>query len=406
MSKFNVSTMHPLIPNAQQYMLVSKYVSIHSEDRDCIKYPSSSEFEIELPEDYLNVQTVKLSTWTFPANYDVFSASQSNIQMTFQINIPKDMQYTYRDDLTPDMNALFEKVFSILQLNNDNYIMFIEEGFYNPIQMATELGNSMNAAVTRYLYAQLNIFYASSQDNVLSFQYTDFVVVYNSVSQKLWFGNRSVPFTLTNNSELIYKQIIINAECQRKGQLPEFVNWGLPSFIGFTRAPAISKSSDTGEDSRFYYGDVIDRGDNGVWLTPVVPGTPTYFLAAPLKINLMGPSCFYMEIAGMNNIDETMPFAISRTTRHTNITNGIVNSAFAKIVIPATPISQWFDQKMDSYMLYNPPAERIRRLRIKLRYHDNQPVEFGLFDYSFTLQFSSFLPQSETKYSMYIPESR
>jgi len=108
----------------------------------------------------------------------------------------------------------------------------------------------------------------------------------------------------------------------------------------------------------------------------------------------------------MNNIDETMPFAISRNSRHTNETNGIVNSAFAKIMIPTTPISQWFDNQMDSYMLYNPPAERLRRLRIKLRYHDGKPVNFGLFDYTFTLQFNSFLPQSETKYSMHIPESR
>ena len=66
-------------------MLVSKCVSIHSEDRDCIKYPSSSEFEIELPEDYLSVQTVKLSTWTFPANYNVFSALQANIELSFQL---------------------------------------------------------------------------------------------------------------------------------------------------------------------------------------------------------------------------------------------------------------------------------------------------------------------------------
>ena len=43
---YNVSTNHPLIPNSNEYIYYKKYVSIHSEDRDCLKYPVSSVFEI------------------------------------------------------------------------------------------------------------------------------------------------------------------------------------------------------------------------------------------------------------------------------------------------------------------------------------------------------------------------
>jgi hypothetical protein len=68
--------MNKVIPNAQQYMLEKKYVTIHSEDRDCIKYPNSSEFEIELPQDYCNVQGVRLASWCIPNNYNIFSSSQ------------------------------------------------------------------------------------------------------------------------------------------------------------------------------------------------------------------------------------------------------------------------------------------------------------------------------------------
>ena len=49
---FNVNQTHPLIPNSQNYTLYRKYVSIHSEDRDYVKFPNSSLFEIELPEDF------------------------------------------------------------------------------------------------------------------------------------------------------------------------------------------------------------------------------------------------------------------------------------------------------------------------------------------------------------------
>ena len=46
---FNTQTSHPLIPNSQQYQFEQQYISIHSEDRNILKYPNSSEFEIELP---------------------------------------------------------------------------------------------------------------------------------------------------------------------------------------------------------------------------------------------------------------------------------------------------------------------------------------------------------------------
>jgi len=39
MSKFNVQQVHPLIENANTYILQKKYVSIYSQDRDQLKYP-------------------------------------------------------------------------------------------------------------------------------------------------------------------------------------------------------------------------------------------------------------------------------------------------------------------------------------------------------------------------------
>ena len=63
---YNVNTSHPLIPSSQEYIYYKKYISIHSEDRDVLKFPTSGEFEIQLPEDYLNVISLRLIQWTFP----------------------------------------------------------------------------------------------------------------------------------------------------------------------------------------------------------------------------------------------------------------------------------------------------------------------------------------------------
>ena len=111
----------------------------------------------------------------------------------------------------------------------------------------------------------------------------------------------------------------------------------------------------------------------------------------------MGPAYFYMEIDGLNCIDETSSYNVSKFTIQTNETNGVVNSSFAKIAMPTTPISQWFDKESYPYKLFMPPAERIRKLKIKLRYHNNLLVNFGRFEYSFMLQFTLLVPQQLRK---------
>jgi hypothetical protein len=284
-----------------------------------------------------------------------------------------------------------------------NYLFDIEVGFYNPTQMATELTNKMNLAVTNHI---LTFFgnHPEYVDVVALFQgYQEFVVVYNSVVQKLIFGNRSSGFDFPNDS-IVYQEIEIvrRAECRiNPSELPSFSNWGLPAFLGFVRCPALSIQAADENAYRFYYGSALRPGDSGVWITPSYPGASVYFLQAPLKINFMGPSYIFMELDDgnitLNCIDETSPYNLSRFTQTTNQTNGVVNSCFAKIPVPTTPLSQWFDNDMVPYKWFDPPAERIRRLRIKMRYHNGSLVDFGSFSWSIMIEFIMFKPQIPKK---------
>ena len=415
MSRFDLNNNHPIIPNSNQYYFEKKYVSIHSEDRDVLKYRNPSSFEIELPQDYLNVQSVRLSSWSFPANYSVFSTDTHNVYMTFKfIQLYNPGEHSYSDPLT-------EAIFAGLYYNMTNdYIFAIESGFYNPTQMATELTNKMNEAVTVYL----NHFFVSTDPDYVQYNYAAalftsydrFTIVYNEVGQKLWFGNNADQFVLKNSSNALFKKDFIDNKClsSRRGELPNFTDFGLPAFLGFTRCdtiayPAAQFTQDLGMEAdvasdglipRFYYGDVTGTGDNGYWILPVLPEASVYYLQAPLKINFMGPAYIYMEIEGLNCIDETIPYSLSTFTTSTNQTNGICNSAFAKIPVPTTPISQWFDDDMGPYKYFNPPAERIRKLKIKFRYHNNVLVDFGSFDFSFMLEFCILRPQNERKYNI------
>lgn len=410
MSRFDTSTNHPIIPNAQEYTIEKKYVSIHSEDRNIGKFPNASDFEIELPQDYLNVASVKLSTWSFPSNYDVFSINNQNNIMTFQFAA------IYNPSAHGNNDTLDYLIYSFLSTyksayKNDDFLVEIGNGFYNPIQMATELTNRFNQTVTEYISSQLVLYDASNgttlntafllyADGEIKGGYKDFIVAYNQVEQKLYFGNRSSSFSLTQN-QLLLSSYYSKDACYNRNTLPDSSVIGLPSFIGINSYCPIHSITVTdpllhpGSIPRFSYGSAVTPGDNGYWLTPNpdLQGCMISFVAAPLKLNNMGPAYFYLDIDGLNYMDETSPFNKSTFTRETNKTNGIVNASFAKIGITSTPLSQFYDNTMDSYKYYNPPAERIRKLKIRLRYHNGQYVDFNNFPFSFTLEFTLMNPQ-------------
>lgn len=409
---------HPLIKNSNQYCLEKKYISINSEDRDITKYPNSAEFELFLPQEYLNIVSARLYSWSFPANYSVFSRATYNLTMVFKMTTlynPGDHAFT---------SELDEAIFAAINFHGNKEILTdIEPGFYNPDQMAIELTNKFNYAVTRIInrffdnpadwggndYSAAKILFKASGG------YDRFVIVYNAVSQKLWFGNNADQFILSNTSSDYVTKFLVNPNCFRKNQLPEFSNWGLPFYLGFTRCdtnaysvqeylelfPNDNLATDFGEVPRFFYGDaILGSGDQGFWLTPTLPGASVYYLEAPLKISFMGPSYIFMEVDGWNCIDETSPFNLSLYTTVNNQTNGVANSCFAKIPIPTTPISQWFDDDMGPYKYWNPPAERISKIKLKLRYHNGMLVEFGHFEYSFMIELNLLKPQPERSYNI------
>jgi len=412
---FNTNTSHPLIPSSQEYMFYKKYVSIHSEDRNFFKYPSASDFEIELPEDLLNVAALRLVNWTFPANYDTFSTLNNNTVMSFSINNP------YNPNINGVTNILVQKTFECLFLSQtENYGIRIQDGFYNPQQMVVELTNKFNSFITNKLTdyfttnstnplktpaEQADYITALNELNTIG-GYSNFIIVYDNVGQKIWFGNICDGFILTNQTRVVEDFITQPLNCDIKAQNPDFSDWGLPGNLGLARCNMISSNAKNFINTpniatyngqtvpRFYYGDIFP-GDNGYWLlpNPLLTGSEVQWVESIFKINFMGTGYMYMELAGQNCIDETAPFNVSTHTVTTNNTNGIVNSAFAKIAVPTTPIAQWFDRDSLPYKFYYPPAERMRKFSIKIRYHNGQSVNFGEFNYSFVIEFTLQMPQ-------------
>lgn len=181
-SSLNVSNNHPLIPNSQNYLMDRKYITIHSEDRDITLFPNSNEFEMILPQDYLKVVSARLYSWSFPANYNVFSILNHNVSMAFRFT------HLYNPGEFDVSNSLTEGIFAALYEYDQEIVFTIEPGFYTPDQMVYELTNKMNEVVTLIVKNYFDSHPEEYAEALESFEkYDRFQVVYNSVTQKLFF---------------------------------------------------------------------------------------------------------------------------------------------------------------------------------------------------------------------------
>ena len=422
------NTNHPLINNSHEYLFTKKFLSIHSEDRDLAKFPLAAQFDIELPQEYANVVKVQLVEWSFPSNYYTFSAVAKNLLLSFKINDPYDAEL-FLSSTDPVNNPTDDDIeigisAGLIAFKNSLFVLQIDEGFYNPIQMATELTNRLNKTVTDYLnsyftsngYSQPFIDKFNNTTNGVPNQsdgnmediggYKEFVVFYNIISQKLYFGNRSSRFTIPNiitppTKELVEKYFYLGCTLKR---LPQYTDKLLLFNLGFDITPTPTVTLTNQQYARIYYGDALtlsNGADNGIWLFPSIvkhPGCNVSYMIPRQQINFMGPSHFYLEINELNNMDELNPYPSipSFTEISTDPPPNRVNSAFCKISVNSTPISQWYDRDNTAFKLFNPPLEKLRKLRIKVRYHDGTTVLFGSFAYSITLEISMFNPQQLT----------
>ena len=412
MSKFNLSTNHPIIPNAQEYMFETKYLSINSSDINTNKYPNIASFEIELPQDYCNVQSISLSSYMLPNNLNTFSKYFRNTTMTFQLNQLYRPTFAYipSSPTAPSallLEAIYEALYYKFNSVEPNFIVTIEDGYYQQDQLGFELTNQFNYSVSKYI-----IDYFTENSNapmLLEFintgQYTEFIIVLNTVKMIMCFGNKSSGFILTNDSEIninIRNGVICTPVV---GDIsPANSLFGLSNALGLKPKSYTSIQTENLNDVRFF-GML---GTTGIWLTPSYNDSAfVYYIYAPNKCNICDDRYYaYMDVFGYNSLDEMMPF--NTETGHS--TSGKVNSTFAKLPIypdgnpPYLNVYYNFQPIDNIVRVFNPPINRIKRLCFKFKYHNGQYLNFDGDSFSFTLKFNIFLPQNAKSMTVFKPE--
>ena len=351
---YNLGNHKPLINRDQTYVLDRKLITIHSEDRDISKWKFSNNFEIVLPEPINNVQSLRLIEVSMPANLYTFSNKYQNTKLRISTTASGQKTIT------------------------------INEGFYTPEQLANELTNKINQAFTGVLF---NVFY-------------------NSVTQKFWFGNTTNDFTLDFNEEIPYD--FSGNECVPPIVFTQYTNWGLPSYLGFEK---IQYSSTTVTSKTFDYLPVADS----TWVNSAGT-TITKLVEAPSTVCIMGDRCLYMDVDKYNTMDELYPYTesvidtstIPKTNYNFSTYSGKVNSAFAKIPINAQYDKLIFDSRTlfhNNFAHYEPPIERIAKLKFTFRFHDGRLVDFHDCQFDFTLEFNSLKNEIGKVYNVRVPHT-
>ena len=319
----------PLISREQNYVLDRKLLTIHSEDRDISKWPNANEFEIVLPQQLLNIQSMRLVEIEMPTNLYVFSDLYQNTIM--------------------DINGIQIK---------------IQEGNYTPDQLVDEINTELG------------------NNNLLNLE-----ISYNSINQKFSFINTYPDISLNFSTQIDYS--MNNTSCPVI-VFNNYANWGLPYYLGFNKQNYDLLASDT--------------------------------IEAPFSAVLRGDKCIYMEIDKYNSYDELYPYnestfsnnEASNTTKKVQVNgnnayNGQINSAFAKIPLITHGADNYvFESRnigLQNMTHYDPPLERLGRLKFKFRFHDGRLVDFQNNSFNFTLEFNMLRSEMGRQYNVRIPST-
>lgn len=349
---YNLGQGKPLISREKNYVLDRRLVSVHSEDRDITKFPDANTFDILLPETMLNVQSLRIVQASFPGQYAVFTNDYQNTKCLIQV------------------------------AGNPIKELTISPGTYTPEEMALELTNDLKAQID-----------------------VSFNVFYDKITQKFWFGHLSKSFTLffsTGNGP-----VYTNVNCDQPNVYAHTTNWGLGYNLGFRK--------------KDYVAQYVPAGIQFNYLpqTPMVPFAGNVFVVgADLACRLSGDTCIYMEVDKYNSYDELYPYNQSRnqTPQIQNVQNqvmfdnnaylGKVNSAFAKIPIGPTLTPNRVDSRtyfLQNIVHYEPPIERIVRLRFKFRFHDGRLVDFQNAAFDFSIEFNCLKSEIALGYHVRVP---
>jgi hypothetical protein len=333
------------------YVVTKKLLTIHSEDRDIKNWPNTNLFEITSPVEYKNIVSLRLNDIELPHSIYVFSTSNQNTKLSFKI-IPI---HELGTGFNPTTFTKWDSITGMKLLQMDLLTITITAGNYTSEQLETELSGLLNNAIATFIEQE----------------YTHFQVKYNPINMKLTIINDWDNFEFDFTVKETYDKCELS-------YYEQYTNWGLGSYLGFNK--------------ELYESSTWDAIP--LWLQPTYTDiTTTYYIESNYVLNLKGDSHVYMELNYCNSMDELNPYPENSNWSNNAKYGGKHNSAFAKIPLYYHP-HNYREEILSNIFFSDPPLERFRKFKLKLRYHDGRMVELNNCQYTCTIEITMLKPDS------------
>jgi hypothetical protein len=245
-------------------------------------------------------------------------------------------------DLPMNMYVFSEKNqnISMSVISTSTKTITISEGTYTGPQLATELQGQLNAV------------------------FGGFTVQFDPASLKFVFSGPSFTLDFTNPLDsTIYTQS---------------AQWGLGSYLGF--------------EKKLYTS--VTTNINYQIVNPIISVNS---IISPFPSSIQGEPYIYMELDLYNSMDEITPYTMRSNQLMSAKYCGKHNSSFAKIPrisISGNPVYVSKENFLTNLFFSDPPLERVQKFQFKFRYHDGRIVDFGLTNFSFSIEITMLRPDS------------
>lgn len=271
----------------------------------------------------------------------------------------------------PSNLYIFSRNYQNTKMKTNTGFIEIGEGIYDPSGLASELKSKLAGA---------------------------YDVLYDTITQKFWFTKTTAFNFLFDASDVSFNPIACSNEDIGYSETifnNRYTNWGLGSYLGFDKS---TYNSTTTTPTNPPVNNIVNTFIAG-----------KSYLAAPYKQNISGDNCIYMEVEKYNTLDELYPYAQSTQDMYQrNGISGKSNAAFAKIPLNPEHNEKVFSSRstfLENISQYDPPIERISKLKFTFRHHDGRLVDFQNSNFDFTLEFNCLKNEIAKTYNVRVPHT-
>jgi len=237
----------------------------------------------------------------------------------------------------------------ILEISGATHTIVIQDGYYKHSQLMVALQKKFRAIDP------------------------SFVVTFNELNNKYYFGHPNQ----TKEFKFKFDKVIDFSNCNKDNYkvnvYSQHSEWGLGYILGFDKTTYVSKV--TSDANILSFADKITNWTD-ISSNVLVSQNPS---------NLEDNVFIYIELDKYNKSDELKPYLYYNNS---NTNSGIINGAFAKIphTLSLNNNCTVNDGYLENVSYFQPPIDKIAKIKLKFRHHNGMLVDFNNFNISLSLE--------------------